>query len=148
MRPGVWTVSSVVLVMPAEMSHDWLTRCENRFMSPRIGLTREERQYLHREAYVIVRNAVLQRLVETARARSTRAQKGGSLADDPAMTDIINRPAIRPILSESWNSSIHPLNARWRSPGSASPANGSRRQAIVTRISRVTIAGERPYFRA
>lgn len=69
-------------------------------MSSRASLTLEEKHFLKRDGYVIVRNAVSQDLVEAARARIKRAQKGESLAGDPAMTDLINRSAVTPILNE------------------------------------------------
>ncbi len=69
-------------------------------MSSRTSLTLEEKQFLKCEGYVIVRNAVSRDLVEAAQARIKRAEKGESLASDAAMTDLINRSTVTPILND------------------------------------------------
>ena len=69
-------------------------------MSSRTSLTLEEKQFLKRDGYVIVRNAVSRDLVEAAQARIKCAEKGESLAGDAAMTDLINRSTVTPILHD------------------------------------------------
>jgi hypothetical protein len=66
----------------------------------RRALTLEEKRFLYREGYVIVRGAVAPELVEVAQARIRAARKGESLAGDAAMTDLVNRSSITPILHE------------------------------------------------
>ncbi len=64
------------------------------------SLTLEEKRAFHRDGYFIVRGAVSPDLVEAARRRIKAAQKGESLMNDAALTDLVNASSIAPILHE------------------------------------------------
>lgn len=63
-------------------------------------LTIEEKRAFYREGYHIVRGAVSPELVASARERIRTAQRGENLSSDPAMTDLVNRSSLTPILNE------------------------------------------------
>ena len=66
----------------------------------RTVLTFDEKQSLYRDGYVVVRGAVPPELVAAALQRIERATKGDGLANDGALTDLVNRSCITPILRE------------------------------------------------
>ena len=63
-------------------------------------LTLEQKQSFYRDGFVVVPDAVPEELVQAARDRIHAAVKGESLAHDRAMTDLVNRSSITPILHE------------------------------------------------
>ena len=65
------------------------------------AMTLEQKRDLYRDGYIILRNVVADELVEAARARIKRAQKGERLGGDKAMTDLVNASSITPILHEA-----------------------------------------------
>ncbi|MAV27424.1 MAG: hypothetical protein CMQ05_15155 [Gammaproteobacteria bacterium] len=72
-------------------------------------LSIEEKQTLYRDGFIILKQAVPPSVVEEAQARinggghvvGRRHEKGTYLGDDPAMTDLVNKSAITPILHEA-----------------------------------------------
>jgi hypothetical protein len=64
-------------------------------------LTDDQKLSLYRDGYVVVRGAVERDLVDAALARIDGVQKGESLAADSAMSDLVNRSSITPILTEA-----------------------------------------------
>ena len=64
-------------------------------------MTLEQKRDLYRDGYIILKNVVSDELVEAARARIKRAQKGERLGGDKTMTDLVNASSITPILHEA-----------------------------------------------
>jgi hypothetical protein len=64
-------------------------------------LTPEQKRALYRDGYVILRKAVTDELVDTARARIRTARRGENLGSEPQMTDLVNASTITPILTEA-----------------------------------------------
>ncbi len=63
-------------------------------------ITNEHRRTLFHDGYVVLKNVVSQSLVDSARARIKSAKKGESLAEAVALTDLVNRSSVTPILHE------------------------------------------------
>ena len=64
-------------------------------------LTEDEKRKLYADGYVIVRQAVPKALVEAARARIRGAGRGDNLWMDTALTDLVNRSHLTPVLNEA-----------------------------------------------
>ncbi|MCY4059846.1 MAG: hypothetical protein OXG44_17805, partial [Gammaproteobacteria bacterium] len=65
------------------------------------AMTLEQKRDLYRDGYIILKDVVADELVEAARARIKRAQKGENLGRDQAMTNLVNASSITPILHEA-----------------------------------------------
>ena len=63
-------------------------------------LTLEQKQSLFRDGFVVVRDAVSKELVQAALDRIDSADVGDNVADDPALTDLVNRSSITSTLHE------------------------------------------------
>ena len=63
-------------------------------------LSFEQRQGLYRDGYLVVRNAVAPELVQAALDRIHSDAPSNELGTDSAMTDLVNRSTITPILKE------------------------------------------------
>ena len=68
---------------------------------PTPAMTLEQKRNLYRDGYIILKNVVADELVEAARARIKRAEKGENLGRDETMTDLVNASSITPILHEA-----------------------------------------------
>ena len=64
------------------------------------ALTLEQKQTLYRDGFIVMRNVVPDELIERARARIKRAQKGENLMREVEMTDLVNASPITPILKD------------------------------------------------
>ncbi|NKC00083.1 MAG: hypothetical protein GKR90_16520 [Pseudomonadales bacterium] len=64
-------------------------------------LTLEQKRQLFHDGYVVIRNAISQDLVDTARARIKAAKKGESLSPAPEITDLVNKSSVTPILQDA-----------------------------------------------
>ncbi|MEM7141832.1 MAG: hypothetical protein AAF548_12455 [Actinomycetota bacterium] len=64
-------------------------------------LTLDEKRTLYRDGYVVVKNAVAPDVVDAALDRIARAERGEFLGYDPAMTDLINRSSLSPVLRDA-----------------------------------------------
>ena len=64
-------------------------------------LSREEKRTLYRDGYIVLKQAVSEELVETAKARIKAARKGENLGRESAMTDLVNASSITPILNDA-----------------------------------------------
>ena len=62
-------------------------------------LSFEQRQGLYRDGYLVVRNAVAPELVQAALDRIHSDAPSNELGTDSAMTDLVNRSTITPILN-------------------------------------------------
>ena len=64
-------------------------------------LSIEEKESLYRDGYVVVKNAVDPKLVDTALASLKTPERGVYVGAKPVMTDLINRSDLTPILQEA-----------------------------------------------
>lgn len=74
-------------------------------------LTKEQKQMLYRDGYIILKGAVSPELIEAARVRIRAAKKGENLAMEPEMTDLVNASSITPILTEVMGTFDPPVAA-------------------------------------
>jgi len=63
-------------------------------------LSEQQKRQLYRDGYVIIRNAVAPELIEAAKARIKRAQKGENLGTCEEMTDLVNASSLTPIIHD------------------------------------------------
>ena len=63
-------------------------------------MTSEQKRTLFYDGYIVLKNAVSPSVVDAARARIKSAKKGESLASSEALTDLVNRSSITPILRD------------------------------------------------
>ncbi|MEM8767588.1 MAG: hypothetical protein AAGE43_09105 [Pseudomonadota bacterium] len=63
-------------------------------------LTPAQKHRLFHDGYLILKNAVSQSLVDAARARIKAAEKGENLTGEVALTDLVNRSEVTPILND------------------------------------------------
>ncbi len=64
-------------------------------------LSDDQKRALYSEGYVVVKGAVAPELVEAAKARIKRAERGENLFAEPEMTDLVNASSLTPILREA-----------------------------------------------
>jgi hypothetical protein len=64
-------------------------------------LSDDQKRTLYRKGFVVVKGAVAPELVEAARARIKRANKGENLFGEKEMTDLVNASSVTPILREA-----------------------------------------------
>ncbi|CAE7593579.1 PGY2 [Symbiodinium microadriaticum] len=61
----------------------------------------DQKRDFYRKGYIVVKGAVPEDVVAAARTRIKAANRGENLAGDPAMTDLVNKSAITPILHDA-----------------------------------------------
>ena len=67
---------------------------------PASSLNLEQKRTLYRDGYIVLKNAVSEELIDTARARIKAAKRGENLGGDAAMTDLVNASTVTPILND------------------------------------------------
>ena len=63
-------------------------------------LDRDQKRQFYRDGYIVIKKAVAPEIVEAALDRIRSAKKGENLGADPAMTDLLNKSSLTPILTD------------------------------------------------
>ena len=73
------------------------------------ALTREQKQMLYRDGYIVLKNAVSEEQADAARTRINEAKQGEYVGGDKDILDLINASSITPILNEAMGEFDPPI---------------------------------------
>ena len=76
-------------------------------------LTLDQKRSFYKDGYIILRNAVSEKLVQTALDRIHAAKRGENIGGEREMTDLINASSITPILTEAMAASTLLPFVKW-----------------------------------